>query len=504
MPKLFVPFNTLNLDGAYAQTDQTGGARLTDYQEAIPGPQGTAHLRRSLSAITTPALASKCLGATSFSLQNAADVVIAGDATALYRAYSTVTATFTFSDISKVGGYSTAAGETWEFASFRQGAEGGIQHIIATNFSDHIQDIGLRGNVSTTATFSDLISSSTKPKARHLGIIGQFLVLGNTDQATSTTAALTPFRVHWSAFGNPRSFTPAAATQCDFEDLQTGGAVQKIVGGNEYGLLIQETQVQIMRYTGGTTIFDFSPLTHVPGTPIPNSVIYYGGAVYYISTQGFIKLVGGEMSRIGNNLVDNEFWDTVDQSRFQDVTVGADPYNKMIWWGYPTDATGNAKRMFGYKITDGRWARWVQTIETLSLIRQGRSSEKFIAFNTDHKLSTFTSNAPVTAIFETNAIQPVPGRRWQCNGIRPIIDNSLVGVTPTGSVTVRVMDHPMPASTPASLTAVSLNPDNYFPLRTAGRYQVFNVSLNPGAAVADTTSIHYLGIEIDYEILGIR
>lgn len=504
MPTFFLPFSSLNIDGPKA----TSFSRMNDislwedYNEAIPGPQNAALPRRSLSVVTKPALTGKCLGVASFALQNGDDIVIAGDSAALYKAYSTVTATFTFSDISKAGGYAAATGETWEFASYRQGAEAGIQRIIATDFTDHVQCIGVRGNVSTTVTFSDLITSSTKPKARHLGIIGQFLVLGNTDQATSSTAALTPFRVHWSAFGNPLSFTPAASTQCDFEDLQTGGAVQKIVSGNEYGLIMQENQVQVMRYTGGTTIFDFSPVAYAPGTPIPNSVVQYAGSVYYIAADGFKALNGLDLKHIGSNLVDRYFWRVVNQARLYEISSGVDTLNKMIWWAFPTGSAGYADVMLGYKYDDGRWARWFQDVEVVAGIRRGLQSEKFTAFDTAHLLATFTSTAIVNAQFETKALQPVPGRRWQCNGLRVIMDNSGTGITPTGSVQVRVYDTPMPSASQSFLTAVSLNPENNIPLRVAGRWMSFTLTLNCGATGATTT--RYVGIELTYEVLGER
>ena len=507
MGKMFIPLVTASLDPPF----YTHPGRMNDIssiealEDIIPGPAKAALPRRTLSAITTPALTGKALGCASFRRVDGDDMVFAGDATKLYRAYSTVTATFTFSDVSRAAGYSTATGETWEFVEFKAGPSGSF--VIATNFSDPVQRYVNSSRPSVSASFANLITSSSKPKARHLGIIGQFLVLGNINEAASATASYAPSRVHWSAFGAPASFTPLASTQCDYEDLTTGGAVQKITSGTEYGLVFQERQVQVMRYVGGTTIFDFSPMDYAPGTPVPNSVIAYGGSVYYISTEGFMALQGLQLKRIGNDIVDKWFWTNVEQTRFYEVSATVDPINKLIMWAFPVDTAGYAKYIYAYNFVDGRWSRWNSAIETLALIRRGTSSEKCIAFDTAHKLATFTGDV-VTAAIRTNALQPVPGRRWQCNGIRMLMDhsgppgNNPTGVTPTGTATFLSMDSPMPATTPTSSTAVNIRPDNYFPMRAAGRFISFSINISPGNSGALKT--RYVGLELDYELLGDR
>jgi hypothetical protein len=502
MSKFFVPFNTHNPAGPhYTPPERWSDIAVVDQCiDVLPGTNGYSWARRSLSVVTTPSLTGKCLGVASFRNQAGADMVFAGDATKLYRAFSTVTATFTFSSIGGAA-YNTASGELWEFAEFTRPSGTLQQRIIATNFSDHIQSIPIRG--STTMTFSDLIPSGTKPKARHIGIISQFLVLGNIDTATSSTVDYAPSRVWWSAFGDPTSFTPSPATQCDFEDLQSGGGVQKVIGGNEYGLIFQQEQVQVMRYIGGTTIFDFSPIPYAPGTPIPSSVIAYGGAVYYISHEGFMRITAGMgVERIGQHTVDDHFWRVVEQTRLHDISVAAFPLHKLIIWAFPLDTAGYAKEMLCFRFDEKRWVRWDETAEVIGEIRKGQPSHKLIAFNTSHQLCTFTSNTPVTAVFSTNVLQPVPGRRWQCNGVRLLMDNAGLGVTPTGSVSAKVMDSPLPSSTPASLTAVNLNAENFAAMRTAGRFQKFSMSVNVGAAGMDNA--RYVGMEIDYTLLGER
>jgi hypothetical protein len=506
MAKLFIPFGSLNLDGPI----HTHPSKLSDLtlieamDDVIPGPQNSTLPRRSLSVVTTPALGAKALGCISIQSIAGEDLVFAGSAAALYKATSTITATFTFSDVSAAGGYTTATGEVWEFAEWQHTVQNATsRRIIATNFTDAVQEYRFRSTSSTTVTFISLISTpAVAPRARHVGIIGQFVVLGNT-QTISTSTFYTPSRVWWSAFGVPSDFSPSATTQSDYEDLPTGGAVQKVIGGNEYGYIFQQKQVQVMRYVGGTTVFDFAPVNFAEGTPVPNSVIAYDGAVYYISAQGFHSISGIETKNIGNNLVDGYFWRTVEQTRLYEVTTTFDPLNKLIIWAFPTDTAGYCKKALAFHIPTGRWARWTENIELLATIRRGESSVKVIAFNTDHKLCTFTSDAAVAATISTKAIQPVPGRRWQCNGARILMDMGYTGATATGSMTVKWSDNPLPASSPSASTSVSLNPDNYINLRTAGRFQQFTLSLTAPNAGADGT-MKYTGMELDYEVLGER
>lgn len=492
-PSFFIPFSSLNQDVNYTHPTRANDATVIgDYDDVIPTAANAAVPRRSLSSITTPALTGKCRGFSAARDKQARDIVLAGDSTHLYRAFSTLTGTFTFSAIHSLSiTMSTCA--TWEFAHFEESP------TSTSNFATNGSTPVLRSQFRHSVTMSFVALSSPSVRARHIGVISRFLVLGNTSEGTSATGSYAPSRVWWSAFGTPTDFSPSAATQSDWEDLASGGAVQKITSGTEYGLVFQERQVQVMRYVGRDVIFDFSPINYAPGTPIPNSVIAYNGVVYYISREGVIALNGLDIQRIGNNKIDRHFWETVDQSRFHDITSGVDHANKIIWWAYPTDTAGYSKRMLGYKSDDGRWTRWFQDTEAVGTIRQGLPGEMFVAFDTDHKLKSWTSNAFVNGVFQTKRLQPDPGKRWQCNGITLYMSG--IGTLTTGTVTARVFDSLHPSAAPSSTTAVTLRAnETYFPLRVAGKYIDFTLTLNPGSS----TETRYIGMELDYVVLGDR
>ena len=122
----------------------------------------------------------------------------------------------TWSDVKKLGGYTTAADDMWEFVQWDD-------QVIATNFGDPIQSFDL----SSSSLFADLAASA--PKARHITVVREFVVVGNTNDATDGNV---PFRVRWGPIGDPAGdWAVSAATQADFQDLSADdGWVMGIVG----------------------------------------------------------------------------------------------------------------------------------------------------------------------------------------------------------------------------------------------------------------------------------
>ncbi|HZC81908.1 MAG TPA: hypothetical protein VE222_09375, partial [Nitrospiraceae bacterium] len=157
-------------------------------------------------AIYSNALTARCQGAY-FMRDSAANVYnFAGDATKLYKL-----GTATYADASGAT-YATAIDDWWEFTTWGQ-------TVIATNYADVPQVITLGGG-----TFSAL--GGSPPKARHIAVIKDFVVLGNV---TDGTAA--PNRVKWSALNDSTDWTISTSTQSDEQDIQgDGGWVQKIIG----------------------------------------------------------------------------------------------------------------------------------------------------------------------------------------------------------------------------------------------------------------------------------
>lgn len=239
----------------------------------------------------------------------------AGTATKLYEIRATGV-----TDLSKVGDYSTASTDTWEFANF-------AGTVVATNYADDVQSLTAGGG----GPFADLFTSTNTPKARHMGVIREFLVLGNTND---TSDGVQPQRVWWSARNDIADMDPDSLTQSDYEDRPSGGWVQRVIGGAEYGLIFQENQIARMTYTGNKSVFQFDEIDRKRGTPIPNSVIGHGRLVYFISEEGFFVCDGSQSYPIGANQVDRTFWGQFDINNAHLVSAAINPTDKLVAWHF--------------------------------------------------------------------------------------------------------------------------------------------------------------------------
>lgn len=463
------------------------------------------------------ALSARALGGVSARDASLNSYTYAGDTSKLYEMVGSV-----FTDESKVGGYSTASDDVWEFAVW-----GVNNKVIATNYTDPVQSITIGGGAS--GAFADMITSTSKPKAKHVGIIGRFVVLGFTND---TSDGERPSRVWWGGIGDETDFDPAAATQCDYEDLPTGGEVQRIVGGSDYGLVFQKQMVRTMRYIGPGPIFDIQPLNYAPGTPIPSSVIAYKGNVFYISEDGFMALRGTQVEHIGTDKIDRFFWDQFDINNRRYVSAAIDPVNKVVAWAFPgAGASSLPNIILMCKYDQNKWSDAVSQTEILlqtetqgytldgldalgtniddaSVFDESLDSEKwkggsikFGAFDHSHKLGLFTGPSVACGI-DTGDIQPVPGRRWQINSVRPVVERDPAYLySTTAGVKISKRQRLSDAVGAYSINASIMNSNGVCKVRSSGQYQRIRFSVGGGSAHGLE---HIRGLEIDYTLLGNR
>ena len=463
---------------------------------------------RALAAQSNNALTARALGGLSARSAAGNTYVYAGDAAKLYEMVGQ-----TFTDESKGGGYSTAADDVWEFAVWA-----GSNKVIATNYTNPVQSIAVGGGGA--GAFADMITSTNVPKAKHVGIVGNFVVLGFTNDVGDGEKSN---RVWWSAIDDETDFDPSAATQCDYEDLSTGGQVQKIVGNADYGLIFQADMVRSMRYTGAGTIFSLQPLNFTPGTFVPNSVVSFENETFYIAEEGFMALRGLQVEHLGDRLVDRFFLSQFDPQNARLVSSAIDPANKLVAWAFPgADNTGLPNRILMCKYDD-RPAKWAEAeidtevlltsqtqgytldgldaigtnIDDAAVFDESFDSSKwqggafrFGAFDQTHTLSFF--NGPtLSAVIDTGDILPVEGKSWRINGVRPLVD----GGGACASVAPRKRLQDSISYGPPS----EMNANGVCKLRSEGKYQRIRVSLS-----SSTSWSHIQGIAVDGTIRGAR
>lgn len=450
--------------------------------------------------VQSDALDARALGAIATRDASSNSYVYAGDATKLYQISGQ-----TVTDKSKLGNYSTASDEIWEFADF----EG---QTIGTNYADDVQAITTGG----AGLFADLITSTEKPKARHIGKIRDFLFLGNVN---SPTDGVKTNRVHWSAFRDGADFDPDSTTQSDFDDIADGGEVQQIIGGVEFGLVFMQSAVQRVTFTGDAKVFSIFPIDRKRGTPIPSSAIGHGRNAFFISEEGFYANNGsGESVSIGHDQVDRWFWDQFDVSNKAKVSAGIDPINKLVAWAFPGEGSAvEPNRVILYNWENRRWAYVDLDLEILTLsenqattlealdsvsasidtltpsldspVWQGGQLQ-FAAFDTDHKLNFF-SGSNMAASVRSGDMEMSQGRRSLVNKLRPLCEGSAAASALAGRARLADMTSFDPTKPQDSAGEASHRND--------ARYHRFEVSTNAG----DTWD-HIQGVEAESTTRGKR
>ena len=462
-------------------------------------PKGVSYGPFAGFSAVSSALSAQCYGAGTGLDTGHNTYIYCGDRTKLYSIIANVP-----TDISKAGGYTLASDGKWEFTQF---GLGGTAYFIATNYDDAVQYISPGGTIN-----ADLIASADKPKFRHIGVVRNFLVGGNSND---TTDGVRPNRVWWSKINDPTDFTPSAVGQGDYEDLKSGGWVMRVLGNREFGLIFTEKHVIRMSYIGPPAIWSFDVIDEKRGTPIPGSVIQHGRQAYYIADDGFMRTDGaGESVPIGHNRVDKYFWDQYDLSNRNRVWTAVDAVKKIIWWLFP--GTGNAAGMpnimLGYAWADDKWCE-AQPTDGLQLIfpavTQGYTLEQLDAlypqlddipysldslawtgglfrlagFDTSHQYGTFTG-ANLAATIETGELNLGAGKLFKTEHVRPLIDG--------GTITGNIAGRKRLVDTASFGTAQSLEADGTIKVMNENRYQKFRSSI-----AASGTWQHATGIEVE-------
>ena len=375
------------------------------------------------------ALDAYCRGAFTTTDPDGNIVMYSGNQSKLYRLVA-----ITQTDASKSGGYNCATDSNWQFIKWED-------KCIATNFDDPIQIITLGAT-----QFADL--SGAPPKARHISVVRDFVVVGNTNDPTDGNV---PHRVRWCGINDETAWTVSATTQADFQDLESnGGWVQAIIGNQERGVIFQERAVWLMSYVGSPVVFQFDQVEDARGAYCPRGVISVGNIIYYIADDGFYAYSAGQSIPIGNNKVDETFLDELDDSYLHRVTVAAVPKHKIIIWSYPSSDSvdGNPDKCLLYNWSIGKWAfaefdhELIFRAQSLGVTLDGMDTAypqldqipfsldskifmggalELATFDTDHKLSYFTGTSQ-DATFETGEFQAFKGQRSEINELTPLID----------------------------------------------------------------------------------
>jgi len=460
-------------------------------KNALPGRQGYKPFN-SLSVVTD-ATATRPLGALeAFDINNVSYQYV-GDAAALYELNEN---DLTWTDVTNTGGaYTTAAGEVWEMVRWEN-------KVLATNFTDNPQQITMGG-----ANFSDL---TTAFKARHVAVVRDFVVFGNTYDGSDGNRHN---RVRWSALGDETDYTVSAVTLADYRDLTTGGPIQKILGG-EIGIIVCQRSVFRMSFVGAPTAFQIDEVLPNVGAISPGSVTQLGDNVYFISEQGFVELVGGGtgVNYIGAGKVDQFFFDDFDPEFIERMSCIADPTSNRIVWAYPgAGATaGRPNKLIIYDRTFGKWSLIEEEVEllvrskgigvtldeldglgytnidtmdvSLDSPQFKQSASQLAAFDESYMLGFFRGLYK-TATIETKESEIYAGFNTRLTGFRPLVD--------LGTVTAEVGTRDRLTDAVVYGSSLSQSASGKFNCRNNARYYRFRLT------ITGNTWVDALGVQID-------
>ena len=439
-------------------------------------------------------VASNSLGARAqgaFVARDAAQNVYnyAGDVSALYRLVGT---SFTAATRTVGGAYATPVDDYWEFVQWGE-------TVIAVNGSngDAPQQITLGA-----ANFANL--TGTPPKARHVAVINNFVVMGNISDSVVGVQ-----RVRWSAINNANSWTADPATLADYQDLLgDGGWVQKIVGGENGGFVLQEHAIWRMTFVGSPLVFQFDKVKTNIGVYAPQSVVSFQGMIFFLANDGFYMFNGSTIEPIGQSKVDLTFFDELDQNYVYRVVGAIDPARKIVLWSYPATGNtgGNPNRVLVYHWALKKWSRITGVGGAgfnmefiISSLSQGYTLDGLDAlstsvdalpytldstyytggqlnlsvFNSSHQLSTLNGSA-LPATVQTGEVNLIKGHKAYVNEIWPLVEGL------SASYQVAVVQRQILTKSGSTGVAMSPTSAGFCEVRSTARYHRFQLTTTNG------------------------
>lgn len=450
-------------------------------------------------AVSSVAMGAACRGAYAGRTSANAVAIFTGRATKLNK-FAGIATSWTDVTRSSGGDYALATDDLWQFAQF--GA-----YVYATQITDALQSIEVNSGTNFAAV------SGSPPKARYIAVVGDFLMLGNTDTSSR--------EVRWCGRNDPATWTKGTK-DADAQTFPDGGDVMGLTGFEQGGLIFQTETVRQMTIRNDAAVMEFHRIEAAQGTLAPYSVVTRRGVSSYYSVAGFQRIaVDGSSEAIGANWIDDWFRETSNAATRPKAIVGAnDPASQRIFWLFA--ASGNATSSifdhvlcFDPTLTGSDYGPWshaavsasllfpaattATTLEGLGSAGLGYTLEtvpysldadiwkggapRLGAFDSAFKMNFF-SGAPMAATLQVSPFEPIPKRRAFVQGFRLYSD------TPTASG--RVAGAERAGSTVTWAAPESLNDQGRIPARISTRILAMEVTIPAG-----TDWTHAAGVDFD-------
>jgi len=432
----------------------------------------------------------------------------AGDANCLYHLGS-----YTLSDpvgtiVDASGGlYTMAEKDGWEFVRFGNS-------VFAVTPDHEIQYY----NMQSSTVFADITDDRSSPKARHVGVLGSHMIVGNTYDVRDGKV---PGRIWWPAIGNPFSWPipgtdNAMIAQSGYQDLEgEGGEVMGVTSGAEVSAIFQEGQVSRMQYIGGDLMFAIDAVETDRGLLIPGLAIPRGREVLYLAEDGWHIFDYTQSHPVGEDVINRTFFADLDSSYLGRLSWTTDPKLPLSYILYPgsgnVSGTPNKMLIFNWvtrafaDAAPGNLEMVCQMmppvasldadpqVEDLDAVdpytsfddrESAYNARVFAGYNTSNILGTF-SGANLTGRLDHGDLELAAGRRSHLSEVRPLVQGS--------SATVQVigLDTQEETAVDADYGAVSRQArDGACKFRVDARYHRIRTNLPAGFTSAIGVDVH--------------
>lgn len=419
----YFPFNEWLPDRA-----PLGLEGLLDARNTVPLADAFGSLK-SLEPFTQAA-DSKVLGSIWTQTRDGAYHHIIGTSTKLYELVAGVPARW-----SSIG-TSISTVKNWEFVRW-----GSKLIALAENQQPMIVDLS-----DQSPEFAELTGAPSR--ASNGAAIRDFVMLGGFADAH-------PFRVHWSAIGDPEEWTPNFYNLAGFNELPAVyGKVQRIVPGDVGYVFCERGIFSVTPLEGAlNAVFRFALVEPSTGTPAPRSVCWKAGQIFFYAEDGFYAFNGQQVRPIGVGKIDNWFRDHAVRDRIPEMQGLVDVRERSVLWRYHSQESGGCDALLIYNWALDKWSYACDpAIETTLLSEYApnalsldeapfstvsvddddlpptdstiynRGSFSLAAFNSSNQLCLFDA-APLSARFETGEYS-AGNKRLFCNSVRPIVSGS--------------------------------------------------------------------------------
>jgi hypothetical protein len=281
-----------------------------------------------------------------------------GSSSAFYQSSTYVSGTYTRSSTTvtaTITGHGLTNGATYEVdITSGDGTDG--EYVITVTDANTITYTDT--NSGTTSGNIRVITSAA-PIAKHLTVIRDFVVGAYIEAGTY------PNRVQWSDVNDPAYWDSDGASLADFQDIEDGGDVTAITGG-EFGIVLLENAIVRMQFVGSPNIFQFDTIARGVGCIEAGSVTQYAGTTYFLGADGFYACDGQQIIRIGAEKVNRYFFSNANIGDIDSISASIDPERNVVMWDYSNTSGGRSLIIYNYQTQ--KWSEAETDVDYLSTL----------------------------------------------------------------------------------------------------------------------------------------